>query len=84
LGGIIMSEVVVDSKGRIVIPEDVRKKLGLRSGSRVKVRVEQGAVVITKGVEAKEFIKEMEGFLKEGSPVQATDPLRLKEIWLKS
>lgn len=36
-----MSEVVVDSKGRIVIPEDVRKKLGLRSGSRVKVRVER-------------------------------------------
>ena len=79
-----MSEVVVDSKGRIVIPEDIRKKVGLGSGSRVKVRVERGAVVITKGVEAKEFTKEMEGFLKKGSPVRATDPLKLKEIWLKS
>jgi hypothetical protein len=30
-----------------------------------------------------EFIREMEGFVKEGSPVQKADPLKLKEIWEK-
>jgi AbrB family looped-hinge helix DNA binding protein len=46
----------MDSKGRIVIPEDVRKELGLNEGSRVRVRLEKNgtggglAVVLTKRI----------------------------------
>ncbi|MFQ6134571.1 MAG: AbrB/MazE/SpoVT family DNA-binding domain-containing protein [Nitrososphaerales archaeon] len=78
-----MEEAKLDSKGRIVIPERVRRKVGFRGGSKLKVRVEHESVVITKSVTPKEFIEEMEGFLKEDSPVQASDPLKLKEIWLE-
>lgn len=66
----------------MVIPEEVRKELGLVEGSRIRVRVEHDSVVIKKSMEAHEFMKRTEGFLKEGSHVKAEDPLRLKQIWL--
>ncbi|MGH9920917.1 MAG: AbrB/MazE/SpoVT family DNA-binding domain-containing protein, partial [Nitrososphaerales archaeon] len=33
----------MDSKGRIVIPEDVRKELGLNEGRTVRLRLEKSA-----------------------------------------
>ena len=77
----------MDSKGRIVIPEGVRKELGLNEGSRVRLRLEKSgisggsAVILTKSVGPDEFIKRTEGTLKKGSRAKAADPLRLKEIW---
>ncbi len=76
----------MDSKGRIVIPDEVRKELGLSEGSKIRITVgDEGSVVILKqGVEADEFIRRTEGFLKAGSAVKVADPLRLKDIWTKS
>lgn len=77
----------MDSKGRIVIPEDVRKELGLNEGSRVTVTLEKSSVnsgtvvILTKGVGPDEFIKRTKGALKKQSRAKAADPLRLKEIW---
>ena len=34
-------------------------------------------------ISPEEFIAEMEGFIKEGSPLPKIDPLRLKEIWAR-
>jgi len=77
-----MASIMVDDKGRIIIPEDVRKKLGIRKGSKVKVNVNDDKVVITFAISSKQFIEKMEGFIKEGSKVEKVDPLKLKEIWL--
>ena len=77
----------MDSKGRVVIPEDVRKELGLSEGSRIRIRLEKSslsggsAVIMTKSVGPDEFIKRTDGVLKKESRTKATDPLRLKEIW---
>jgi AbrB family looped-hinge helix DNA binding protein len=77
----------MDSKGRIVIPEDVRKELGLTEGSRVRIRLEKSSagsgstMVLTKSVGPNEFIRRTEGVLKKESRAKAADPLRLKEIW---
>lgn len=38
--------VTVDSKGRIVIPSEVRDRLGLRSGSEVEVNAENGRAIV--------------------------------------
>ncbi|MBS7250557.1 MAG: AbrB/MazE/SpoVT family DNA-binding domain-containing protein [Candidatus Freyarchaeota archaeon] len=76
-------EAVVDSKGRIVIPKRLREILDLREGTKVKLLVEEGKIVVMKPVTSKEFIREMEGFIKEGSPIQMANPLKLKEIWEK-
>jgi AbrB family looped-hinge helix DNA binding protein len=85
--GFSLDETTMDSKGRIVIPEGVRKELGLNEGSRIKVRLEKrgtrgsGAVIMTKSLGPDEFIKRTEGTLKKESRAKAADPLRLKEIW---
>jgi AbrB family looped-hinge helix DNA binding protein len=82
-----LNEATMDSKGRIVIPEDVRKELGLNEGSRVRVRLEKNgtggglAVVLTKSVGPDEFIRRTQGMLKKESRAKAADPLRLKEMW---
>jgi AbrB family looped-hinge helix DNA binding protein len=42
----------VDSAGRIVIPAEVRKELGLRPGSEVMVRFDDGELRVTTRKEA--------------------------------
>ena len=71
----------LDSKGRIVISDSLRKRMGLRKGSKVKLHKTKESIIVTKSVEPKEFIAELEGFLKKGSKLPASDPLKLKEIW---
>ncbi len=78
-----LEEVKVDSKHRVVLPEEVRQKSGIKAGSKLKVSVKAGSIVLTKNVQPSDFIERMEGLLKEGSPVHASDPLKLKEIWAK-
>ncbi|HDI75320.1 MAG: hypothetical protein DRJ52_01315 [Thermoprotei archaeon] len=38
--------VKMDSKGRIVIPKDIRVKLGLKAGSRIQVLLKGSEVVL--------------------------------------
>ena len=71
----------MDSKHRVVIPDDVRRESGIEAGSRLKVSVRGRSVVLVKKVEPEELIRQMEGVLKEGSKVHRSDPLRLKRIW---
>ena len=78
-----MEEVKMDSKHRIVIPESVRRRSGVKTGSKLRVSIKGSSIVLTKNIEPSEFVGRMEGFLKEGSPVPASDPLELKEIWVQ-
>jgi AbrB family looped-hinge helix DNA binding protein len=78
-----LPETRIDSKGRVVIPKEVRKELGLTGGSRVRISVaEDNSIVVKSGVNPQEFIKQTEGLLKRGSRAKAADPLRLKEVWV--
>mgnify|MGYP001056355836 CR=1 FL=1 len=79
----MVEEAVVDGKGRIVIPVHLRQGLGLREGARVKLTLEEGKILIMRQVTPEEFVREMEGCVKEGSPIPRTDPLELKRIWEK-
>jgi len=77
----MVEDTVIDDKGRIAIPKRLREELDLREGSKVKLLSEDGKIVIMKPMTPNEFIREMEGFIKEGSTVQKANPLKLKEIW---
>ncbi len=80
-GGKRMSteEITVDSKGRIQIPKAVRDKVGLRVGEKARLKIEKENIVIMPPISPEDFIKEMEGCIKEGAPVM--DPLGLKKMW---
>ena len=72
-------EITVDSKGRVLIPKVVRDKMGLHAGGKARLKIEKENIVIMPPISAEEFIKEMEGCIKEGTPTM--DPLKLKKIW---
>ena len=82
--GFHLTETTIDSKGRIVIPEEVRKQLRLTEGTKIRVTVaenDHSIIMIKPNVEPNEFIKRTKGVLKEGSAAGVADPLRLKELW---
>ena len=72
-------EVVIDSKGRVLIPKQVREKIGLKPGGKARLKIDKATLVIIPPVSPEEFIEEMEGCIKEG--VQTIDPLELKKMW---
>jgi AbrB family looped-hinge helix DNA binding protein len=79
----MVEEAIVDKKGRIVIPARLRQGLGLREGTKVKLALEEGKILIMRPVPPEEFIHEMEGCIKEDFPIPKINPLELKKIWEK-
>ncbi len=72
-------EIAIDEKGRILIPKETRDKIGLKTGGKARLKVENQKLVIMPPVSPEEFIKELEGCIEEGTP--SLDPLELKRIW---
>lgn len=72
-------EVVVDNKGRVLIPKEVRDKVGLQAGGRARLKIEKENIIIMPPISPEDFIREMEGCIREGTPT--IDPLKLKKMW---
>ncbi len=72
-------EVIVDDKGRILIPKEAREKIGLQVGGKARLKIEKEKIIIMAPISPEEFINELEGCIKEGTPT--IDPLNLKKIW---
>ena len=74
----------MDSKGRIVIPEDVRKELGLNEGSRIRVRLEKSSVnsgtvvILTKSVGTGRVHQADERGVEEAEPRKSRRPAPAK------
>ena len=78
-GKMSTEEVTVDDKGRVLIPKEVRDKVGLRVGGKARLKIEKENIIIMPPISPEEFIKEMEGCIREGTPT--IDPLKLKKMW---
>jgi hypothetical protein len=74
---IVVKETAIDQKGRIVISKHSREKPNIRPLSRKRKTTGM------KPTTPNEFIQEMERFIKEGSAVRKTNPLKLNKIWEK-
>ena len=76
----------VDSKGRIVLPQSVRKRLGIEPGTEVAVHEEDGKAVVEPEDDPQEIIERMEELIAETSPASEetlpldaeTDPIAQK------
>ena len=55
VGKFMAATVVIDEKGRIYLPSEIRRKLGLRKGDRLKVHVKGQAILLE--VEGREVKK---------------------------
>jgi len=72
-------EVAVDEKGRILIPKEVRDKVGLKAGKRARLEVKGQNIIVMPPISPEEFIAEMEGCIKKGTPT--IRPSDLKKMW---
>ncbi|MEM1583057.1 MAG: AbrB/MazE/SpoVT family DNA-binding domain-containing protein [Nitrososphaerota archaeon] len=42
-----MGKVTVEKRGRIVIPSEIRKALGIKEGSELSIQIEGGRIILT-------------------------------------
>lgn len=59
--------VTVDSKGRIVLPQDVREALGITPGTEVEVHEEGGKAIVEPEDDPERIIERMEALI-DGIP----------------
>jgi len=75
----------VDSKGRIVLPQEVRERLGITPGTEVEVREEDGRAVVEPEDDPERIIERMDRLVAETSaedeetrPLDDVDPVARK------
>ncbi|WP_435176494.1 AbrB/MazE/SpoVT family DNA-binding domain-containing protein [Halorussus sp. AFM4] len=66
----------VDSKGRIVLPQEVRERLGITPGTEVEIHEEDGKAVVEPEDDPEKIIERMEQLVAETSSKRGeTTPL---------
>jgi len=55
----------VDSKGRIVLPQEIRERLGITPGTEVEIREEDGKAVVEPEDDPEKVIRRMEELVVE-------------------
>ena len=68
-----MGEVVVDEKNRLTLPRELRRKLGIASGSKLQLEQVGAQIIIKPTVPIKEPTKSIWGLAGRGS---GRDPKR--------
>jgi AbrB family looped-hinge helix DNA binding protein len=72
-------QTTIDDKGKIEVPEDVRRKLHLKTGDVVEIEIKDKNILISPLISPEEFIERMEGKIKSGN--KSIAPEEIKNIW---
>jgi len=68
-------QTTIDRAGRLVVPKELRDRLGISAGSRVEIREEDGGIRVE--LLAADHLIEVDGFLligsDEGAPIADDD-----------
>ena len=75
--GMGMGEAVIDERGRIVIPNEIRAELKLRPDQRLRISTKGRELLLSPEASMDEFISGLKGCV-HGSKIKAED---LKAIW---
>lgn len=67
--------VQVDSKGRIVLPKELRQRLGIVPGTEVDIREENGKAVVEPEPDPEQVIERMEQLVGETGAEGDREPL---------
>ena len=59
--------VTVDSKGRVVLPQEVRERLGIEPGTEVDIHEEDGKAVIEPEDDPEKVTEQMEQLISEAA-----------------
>jgi AbrB family looped-hinge helix DNA binding protein len=75
--GIDMGEAVIDERGRIVIPNEIRVEFKLRPQQRLRISTRGKELVLSPEIGVDEFISGLRGCVR-GSKIKPED---LRAIW---
>jgi AbrB family looped-hinge helix DNA binding protein len=75
--GYLMGEIVMDERGRIVIPKEIRRTLRRRPNQKLAIEAHAGEIVIKPTIDVEEFKAQLKGCIS-GSQIK---PSELKKIW---
>lgn len=59
--------VTVDQKGRVVLPQEIRERLGISPGTEVEIKEENGKAVVKPEDDPEQVIERMEELIEETS-----------------
>ena len=75
-------ETVIDARGRVLIPQQLREDLGLDEGVVVELQREKGTIVITPAKRGRLSWKELNGIKpKRTGKAEWPTPEEIKSIW---
>jgi len=72
-------ETYATIKGQIVIPSSVRRKLGIKEGTRIQIQVDEENQRIILTPITREYIHSLRGSLKGGGALKILEEERRKE-----
>lgn len=72
-----MGITTIDERGRVVIPKELRERLGLRPEQKIILELRGDELLLKPAVSVEEFISKLRGCV-HGSKIK---PQELKEIW---
>ncbi len=75
--GINMGKSIIEERGRVIIPKEIRKELNLKPGQEVIFERKEGSILMKPAVDQKKFFSELRGCVKK-SKIRPGD---IKEIW---
>ncbi len=73
-------QIVMDSKGRILIPLEIRKQLNFKPGENFMFTIENGRLILLKSSDHDEFIQEIETFQQELQKL-SKNPIPTKKLF---
>jgi len=75
-------DTVVDERGRVLIPQELRKELGLDEGTVVDLEKAEGGIIMTRARSKRRSWKELNGIQpkRTAKPTWPT-PEEIKTIW---
>ena len=74
------AESKIDSKGRVCIPNEIRKLLNLKSGEKLLFQVQDDKIIIRKSTSMEDFIKKSENFSEKLKGI-TKEPIEFKKIF---
>jgi AbrB family looped-hinge helix DNA binding protein len=72
-------ETTATSKGQIVIPSSVRRKLGIKEGTRIQIQLDEGAKEIILTPITREYVHSLRGKFKGKGLLKALMAEKRKE-----
>lgn len=74
------AESKIDDKGRVCIPNEIRKLLNLKSGEKVLFQVQDDKIILRKSASMEDFIKKSEDFSEKLKGI-TKEPIEFKKMF---